>query len=257
MSARTRVKICGITRVEDALEAARLGADALGFVFVPASGRAVDIDAARRICAALPAFVTRVGLFLNAAPETVARTLDALPDLVPQFHGTESAAECEAYGLPYLKALPLGGEARTIGMDPAAAYRSATGFLVDSHAPGALGGTGVALDWSALGPTLHALGGRPLVLAGGLEPGNVGEALHAVRGLTVPPARPWAVDVSSGVESAKGIKDHARMDAFVRAVRDADAAAGAAGATDTTITTDAADDATIDTSLSRDGGRAA
>lgn len=225
---RTRVKICGITRMEDALAAVRSGADALGFVFVPASPRALQVDAARRISARLPAFVTRVGLFLDAPPDDVARALDAMPDLVPQFHGTETAADCERHGRPYLKALALGGGAAGAGAPDTvaggfagapAAYESATGFLVDSHAPGALGGTGVALDWTALGPTIETLGGRALVLAGGLSPDNVARAVRTVR--------PWAVDVSSGVESGKGIKDHDAMRAFLRAVRDADEAHGA------------------------------
>ena len=226
MTARTRTKICGITRLDDALAAVDAGVDALGFVFVPASARAIDPAAAARIAAELPAFVTRVGLFLDAAPDEVAGALEAVPDLVPQFHGTEAAAACERHGRPYLKALALG--AATGGEDggrgdgagpppanePAAAYASATGFLLDSHAPGALGGTGVALDWTALEAAVAALDGRPLVLAGGLGPGNVREAIRALR--------PFAVDVSSGVESAKGIKDHDAVRAFLRAVRDAD-----------------------------------
>ena len=228
MTARTRTKICGITRLDDALAAVDAGVDALGFVFVPASARAIRPAAAARIAAELPAFVTRVGLFLDAAPDEVARALETVPDLVPQFHGTEAAAACERHGRPYLKALALGaatggkdgeggsgdGTDRVPANEPAAAYASATGFLLDSHAPGALGGTGVALDWTALDAAVAALGGRPLVLAGGLGPGNVREAIRALR--------PFAVDVSSGVESAKGIKDHDAVRAFLRAVRDAD-----------------------------------
>lgn len=218
MIARTRTKICGITRLEDALAAADAGVDALGFNFVPTSSRAVDLAAARRIVARLPAFVVPVGLFLDADDDVVARVLDEIPALVPQFHGTESAARCDRHGVPYLKALGLGavteGQADAAN-EPPAAYVGAMGFLLDSHAPGALGGTGVALDWSALGDVASGLDGRPLVLAGGLDPGNVARAIAAVR--------PWAVDVSSGVESAgKGIKDHDAMRAFLRAVRDAD-----------------------------------
>ena len=223
MAARTRTKICGITRLDDALVAARAGADALGFVFVPASLRAIGVDDAARICARLPAFVARVGLFLDASPDDVARALERIPDLVPQFHGTESAAECERHGRPYLKALALGAVgpagAATLGTGARAneapsAYVGASGFLLDSHAPGALGGTGVALDWSALDAPIAALDARPLVLAGGLAPANVGDAIRAVR--------PWAVDVSSGVESSRGIKDHDAVRAFLEAVRDAD-----------------------------------
>ena len=223
MTARTRIKICGITRPEDALAAVEAGVDALGFVFVPASARSIEPEAAADIAALLPAFVARVGLFLDAPAEHVARALDAVPDLVPQFHGTESAAACERHGRPYLKALALGRAAdaedaahgRGAG-EPPAAYAGASAFLLDSHAPGALGGTGVALDWDGLDRAVASLDGRALVLAGGLGPGNVGRAIAALR--------PFAVDVSSGVESAKGIKDHDAMRAFVRAVRDADIA---------------------------------
>ena len=214
MAARTRTKICGITRLEDALAAAEAGADAVGFVFVPASRRAVEVGTAARIAARLPAFVARVGLFLDAPADAVARALDAVPGLVPQFHGTERAADCERHARPYLKALALGAGGGDRANEPPAAYRGAAGFLLDSHAPGALGGTGVALDWSALDDAVASLGGRPLVLAGGLAPGNVGRAIRALG--------PWAVDVSSGVESAPGIKDHDALRAFLEAVRGAD-----------------------------------
>ena len=227
MTARTRTKICGITRLEDALAAAEAGVDALGFNFVPASSRFVALEVARRIVARLPAFVVPVGLFLDADDDVVARALAEMPTLVPQFHGTESAARCERHGVPYLKALALGatvGGAAEAANEPPSAYVGATGFLLDSHAPGALGGTGVALDWTALDGAVAALGGRPLILAGGLGPDNVARAVAAVR--------PWAVDVSSGVESDKGIKDHDAMRAFLRAVRDADHERRAAPAPD-------------------------
>ena len=213
MAARTRTKICGITRLEDALAAAEAGADAVGFVFVPASRRAVGVADARRIAARLPAFVMPVGLFLDAPADEVARALDAVPGLVPQFHGTEPAADCERHGRPYLKALGLGGGGEGANEAPAA-YAGAAGFLLDSHAPGALGGTGIALDWAGLDAEVAALGNRPLVLAGGLAPDNVGCAIGALS--------PWAVDVSSGVESAPGVKDRDAVRAFLKAVRDAD-----------------------------------
>lgn len=217
MNTRTRVKICGITRLEDALEAARAGADAIGFVFVPESARAIEPEAARAIAARLPAFVTPVGLFLDASADDVQRAIEGWPELVPQFHGTESAAECERHHRRYLKALGLGEGGQLPTEDVLAAYAGSQGFLFDSHAPGALGGTGVAFDWSALADARRAgrFDDRPLVLAGGLDASTVGEAVRRVA--------PWALDVSSGVESAKGVKDHQAMHAFVAAVRAADA----------------------------------
>lgn len=233
MAGRTRVKICGITRLEDALQAAQLGVDALGFVFVPASTRCIDVEAAAAIVKALPAFVTPVGLFLDASDTEVQGTLKAIPELVPQFHGRETPAQCEGHGCGYLKALALGepSTAQGCGADsptdvhaPKEAearinwikqYARASGFLLDSHAPGALGGTGVALDWDSLGAIKTELGGRPMILAGGLDPDNIGEAIAKTR--------PWAVDVSSGVESSKGIKSKEAMRAFMAAVSTADA----------------------------------
>lgn len=223
MTGRTRVKICGITRLEDALHAAHVGADALGFVFVPASKRCIGLDAAAAMLRQLPAFVTPVGLFLDAPASEVRNALDLMPSLVPQFHGVESAEVCEAFGRPYYKALGLGDVVasgnpnaalvRTVE-EEAARYPGALGFLLDSHAPGALGGTGIALDWQALGDVERALGGRSLILAGGLTPESVGQAIGLVK--------PWAVDVSSGVERAKGIKDSDAVARFMQAVAVAD-----------------------------------
>lgn len=223
MTERTRVKICGITRLEDAQQAARFGADALGFVFVPESKRYIDIDAAAGIVNRLPAFTVPVGLFLNADAAIVREALHAMPTLLPQFHGDESPDACEVFGRPYFKALGLGADAdgdnpkeriaRTV-QESAARYPGALGFLLDSHAPGALGGTGIALDWELLSGVEAALKGRSLILAGGLKPANVAEAIHCLR--------PWAVDVSSGVEKDKGIKDSDAMAAFMQAVATAD-----------------------------------
>jgi len=205
---RTRVKICGMTRPGDARAAASLGADALGFVFVPASARHVDVDTARRIAEDLPPFVVRVGLFLDAPRADVVAALAAMPDLVPQFHGRETPEYCESFGRGYLKAIGVADGLPARGaLD---AFERATGFLLDSNAPGELGGTGHAFDWSTLGEDL----GKPLILAGGLSPANVGKAVREVG--------PYALDVSSGVESAKGIKDVERMRAFMAAVRAAD-----------------------------------
>ena len=219
---RTRVKICGITRLEDALLAVSLGADALGFVFVPASARHVTVEAARDIARRLPPFVARVGLFLDAPREAVERALDALPELVPQFHGRERAAACDAFGRGYLKALGVAEGLPTA--EELAAYRRAEGFLLDSNVPGELGGTGHAFDWTRLagGAMGEATGsdGPVLVLAGGLNAGNVGRAMREVR--------PYALDVSSGVESSKGIKDARAMTDFMAAVRRADAERSAA-----------------------------
>ena len=205
---RTRVKICGLTRLGDALAAVELGADALGFVFVARSARHVDVVTARDIAASLPPFVTRVGLFLDAPEGDVEAALEAIPGLVPQFHGREGAGYCESFGRPYLKAIGVAdGMPERDALD---AFGRAAGFLLDSNAPGELGGTGHAFDWSALGADL----GKPLILAGGLDPSNAGRAVREIG--------PYALDVSSGVESAKGIKDVERMRAFMAAVRAAD-----------------------------------
>lgn len=221
---RTRVKICGFTRPEDAQTAVALGVDALGFVFVPASKRHVSVAAARDIAAAVSPFVTRVGLFLDAPVGEVEAALAAMPDLVPQFHGRESAAYCESFGRSYLKAIGVAdGMPEREALD---AFERASGFLLDSNAPGELGGTGHAFDWSTLGMEL----GRPLILAGGLDASTVDRAIREVA--------PYALDVSSGVESAKGIKDGNAMRAFMAAVAEADEAATArADAGENTMTT--------------------
>lgn len=201
---RTRVKICGITRAEDALAAARAGADAIGLVFYAQSPRAVDVAQARAVMQALPPFVTTVGLFVNAAPEAIRALLAALPLDMLQFHGDEPAAACRGYGRPYLKALRLAA-----GEDPAALarpYEDAAGILVDSYVEGVPGGTGQTFDWSQLSGGLS----RPLILAGGLTPANVAAAVKQVR--------PWGVDVSGGVEAVPGIKDAAKIEAFIRGV---------------------------------------
>lgn len=205
--ARTRVKICGITRPEDGLRAASLGADAIGLVFYPKSPRAVDVDQARAILAALPAFVTTVGLFVDAAPEEVNAVLDALPLDLLQFHGNESPAYCRAFRRPYLKALAM-----RPGLDLQAAaedYAEARALLVDAWHPEVPGGTGMRFDWERLPARLS----RPLVLAGGLNPDNIADAIRTVR--------PWGVDVSSGVEAAKGIKSVEKMAAFMRGIESA------------------------------------
>ncbi|WP_033336882.1 phosphoribosylanthranilate isomerase [Thioalkalivibrio thiocyanodenitrificans] len=205
---RTRVKICGITRMEDALAAAMAGADAVGFVFYARSPRAVTPEAAREMALAMPPFVSRVGLFVDAAPDTVAAILDTVPLDLLQFHGDECPADCDAIGRPYLKAVPMAP-----GTDPVAymdTYPHAAGFLLDSHGNGRTGGTGETFDWDRIPRDLR----HCLVLAGGLNPENVAEAVRSVR--------PWAVDVSTGVEARPGIKDSARMQAFVDEVKRVD-----------------------------------
>jgi phosphoribosylanthranilate isomerase len=205
---KTRIKVCGITRLEDALCVESLGVDAIGFVFVAASKRAISVEAAADISAKLPPYMVRVGLFLNADREAVLAAQNAIPNLMPQFHGTESAVFCDSFNRPYVKALGVGQDLPT--SEALKSFQLAQGFLFDSHAPGELGGTGHAFDWQRLS---DGAPGR-LILAGGLNPDNVASAIQQVR--------PYAVDVSSGVEQDKGVKDPAKLTAFVEAVEAAD-----------------------------------
>ncbi len=207
---RTRVKICGITRVEDGLAAARSGADAIGLVFYAPSPRYVDLQQAAAIAAALPPFVTRVGLFVNAEAQQVTATLSALSLDLMQFHGDEPADYCRSFAQPYLKAVRMRPD-----IDLAALMRehaSASGFLLDAYQPGVAGGSGAVFDWRRVPQDCE----RPLVLAGGLDAENISAAIRATR--------PWGVDVSSGVEAAKGVKDPNRIAQFIRGVAGADAA---------------------------------
>lgn len=201
---RTRVKICGITRVEDGLAAARLGADAVGLVFYAKSPRAVTIPQAQALVCGLPPFVTIVGLFVDAAPDEIREVLAAVPLDLLQFHGKEPPQACRGYGRPYVKVVRMADDTDVIAM--ARPYEDAAGILVDSYVHGVPGGTGRVFDWARL-PTALAC---PLVLAGGLTPDNVAAAVAQVR--------PWAVDVSGGVEAAPGIKDAAKIAAFIRGV---------------------------------------
>ena len=207
---RTRIKFCGMTRVEDALAAVALGVDAIGVVLTDKSKRYAGIERARDIRMVLPPFVDLVALFMDDMPGFIAEAVAAVqPDLL-QFHGIETAQDCVRFRVPYLKAIAMGG-----GVDPAEVVRAhpaATGFLLDGHAVGEQGGSGKTFDWSA---TVQAFS-KPIVLAGGLTAQNVGAAIRAMR--------PYAVDVSSGIESAPGIKDAAKLRAFIDAVRAADAA---------------------------------
>ncbi|UDU82755.1 phosphoribosylanthranilate isomerase [Pseudomonas sp. HN2-3] len=202
-----RSKICGITRIEDALAAAEAGADAIGFVFYAKSPRAVDVRQARAIIAELPPFVTTVGLFVNASRCELNEILEVVPLDLLQFHGDETPQDCEGYNRPWIKALRV-----RPGDDLEAAcrlYAGARGVLLDTYVPGTPGGTGEAFDWSLVPARLS----KPVILAGGLSAQNVGQAIAQVR--------PYAVDVSGGVEQAKGIKDAAKIEAFMRAVKQA------------------------------------
>lgn len=201
----TRVKICGITRPEDGRLAASLGADAIGLVFYAKSPRAVSLAQARQIVAALPPFVTVVGLFVDPDPVDVETVLAACPLDVLQFHGDESPAFCRSFQRPYLKAVRM-----RPGFDLsacAAEYRDARAMLVDAFVEGVPGGTGQRFDWALLPETLPL----PLILSGGLGPDNVEAAVRQVK--------PAAVDVSSGVEQSRGIKDAAAMAAFIQGAR--------------------------------------
>lgn len=198
---KTRVKICGITRLEDAQVAVQAGADALGFVFYPPSPRAVTPAAAGSIVRQLPAFVTATGLFVNAAADEVSRVLEQVPLDLLQFHGDESPEFCESFGRPYIKALRM-----QPGVDIAAlanSYTGARGILLDAYVAGVPGGTGQTFDWNAIPSSLA----KALILAGGLDVDNVAHAIGQVQ--------PWAVDVSGGVEADKGIKDAAKVRAFI------------------------------------------
>lgn len=204
---RTRIKFCGIRRAADAAAAVDLGVDALGFVMVPASKRYMGAERAATIRAKLPPLVTAVALLMDADAAFVQLAIDALrPDLL-QFHGSESPEFCASFGLPYVKAVAMGGDGDL--RREARRYRDASALLLDSHAPGEPGGSGRAFDWARAGTPA-----RPLILAGGLTPQNVGRGIRALR--------PYAVDVSSGIESRPGVKDAEKMRAFVDAVWRAD-----------------------------------
>jgi len=201
---RVKIKVCGLTRAEDVEAAVDAGADVLGFVFT-ASPRRITTDLATRLLGYVPQGVLRVGLFLDQDRSEINRVVSSVPLDVLQFHGSESETDCSAYGLPWLKAVAM--ENAESAQRAEADYPGAMGLLLDSHTAGKRGGSGRIFDWSLSAPV-----SKPVWLAGGLHADNVGQAIRAVR--------PFAVDVSSGVEAAPGIKDAARMTAFVRAVRE-------------------------------------
>ena len=209
---RTRIKICGITRVADALAAAQAGADAIGLVFYARSPRAVSLEQACEIARALPPLVGVVALFVNAEPARVREVIEHLRPALLQFHGDETPEQCEVYGYPYLRAARMRPGLDLL--DFQLRYAHARGLLLDAFVEG-FGGGGETFDWSLIPTNV----GSPIVLSGGLHAANVAQAIGRVR--------PWAVDVSSGVERAKGVKDAAAMQAFCAAVRAADAHANA------------------------------
>lgn len=208
-SVRTRIKFCGLTRAEDVRLACALGVDAVGFVFAERSKRRVSPAQAADLRAALDPFVAAVALFMDNDAATVREVIDTVRPTILQFHGDEDDAFCASFGLPYLKAVAMGGAVARAD-DLGERYPRAAGFLFDSHAAGQAGGSGHAFDWSRIPRDCP----RPWLLAGGLHPDNVFDAIRATQC--------WGVDVSSGIESAPGEKDAAKMQRFAEEVRRAD-----------------------------------
>ena len=203
---RVKIKICGLTRAEDVQAAVKAGADAIGFVFT-ASPRRISIDKAQKLSAYVPGGVLRVGLFLNQDRSEIERVTASVPLDILQFHGSETEQECNRFKLPWLKAVAMeNAESVKVAEQD---FPGAAGLLLDSHSKGMRGGSGRLFDWSLSRPVE-----KPVWLAGGLHAENVRKAIHTVR--------PYAVDVSSGVESEPGIKDPTRIKAFVKAVRQAE-----------------------------------
>lgn len=201
---RTRVKICGITRQEDAVHAANLGADAIGLVFYEPSPRYVSHTTARTIVENLPPFMTSVGLFVDAPAEAVFEALKVVRLGLLQFHGDESPDYCEQFGVPYLKALRMREDVNVTAF--AQQHCNAAGILLDTYQQGVAGGTGKTFDWKMIPDDVPL----PVILAGGLDATNVAQAITTVK--------PYAVDVSGGVEKSKGIKDHGKMSEFMKEV---------------------------------------
>jgi phosphoribosylanthranilate isomerase len=206
---RTRVKICGITRAQDAAAVVQSGADALGLVFYPKSPRYVTADQARQIATGVAPFVTVTGLFVNAPADSVREVLARVQLGLLQFHGEESNDQCNCFGLPFIKSIPMRHGTDLLSL--MSAYPDAAGFLLDAWQPGSHGGGGIAFDWQQIPEGINT----PLVLAGGLTPGNVATAIRTVK--------PYAVDVSTGVERDKGIKSREKIEAFMREVRNSEA----------------------------------
>jgi phosphoribosylanthranilate isomerase len=205
---RTRIKICGITSVEDAADVVRLGADAIGLVFYPPSPRAVSLAQAKAIVKSIPPFVTVVGLFVNQDRAVIEQCIDEVQIDLLQFHGDESAAACDGYARPWIKAIPMrdGIDLREVERT----YSNASGLLLDTYKAGVPGGTGERFDWQRVPASLASR----IILAGGLDAQNVVQAIRQVH--------PYAVDVSGGVERSKGIKDAAKIEAFIAGVKRGD-----------------------------------
>ncbi len=205
---RTRVKICGFTQVQDAVAAAHLGVDAIGLVFYPPSPRHVSIEQAANIAQALPAFVTVVALFVDAHASQIHEVLSKVSIDCIQFHGDETAEACRLYNKPYMKAIRMKPELDVMAI--VQQYKDASAVLLDACHPGIKGGSGSQFDWDLIPKDC----GLPVILAGGLQVDNAMQAVQSVR--------PYALDVSSGVESSKGIKDAAKMAAFIQAINEGD-----------------------------------
>ncbi|MGH1536928.1 MAG: phosphoribosylanthranilate isomerase [Gammaproteobacteria bacterium] len=202
---QTRIKFCGLTRIQDVQYAINLGVDALGFVFVKNSARNVDIATAVNLTREVPPFIIKVGLFMNAQAEDVRQVMKHVKFNLLQFHGEEDEAFCKQFNTPYIKAVPMGSTSSVVEFCDS--YKTATGFILDSHASGQMGGSGEKFAWEDIPKDLN----KPIILAGGLTANNVAEAIRVVQ--------PYAVDVSSGIEAGKGIKDPAKMEQFIKEVR--------------------------------------
>ncbi len=203
---RTRVKICGITRVEDALNAVNAGADAIGLVFYAASPRCVSIEQAKNIGLAMPPYVSVVGLFVNASTAEIQSVLSQVHLDVIQFHGDETAEDCAQINLPYYKAIRVKPDTNLLQY--ALDFKAAKALLLDTYSEQAYGGTGHVFDWNLIPKNLP----KPVILAGGLDVNNVTDAIKQVQ--------PYAVDVSGGVEHSKGVKDKDKIAAFMQAVKE-------------------------------------
>lgn len=208
-SERTRIKICGIREAAHARVAAEAGADAVGLVFYRPSPRFVEAEEAARVVAALPPFVAAVGLFVNEKADEVRRVLSRVRLDLLQFHGEETPEYCTQFATPFVRAVRM--EPATDLLEYARRFSAARALLLDAHVPGQPGGTGLTFDWATIPRDLPI----PLILSGGLDAANVGRAMRA--------AKPWAVDVSSGVESGRGVKDPGKIIEFIRKVRSEDA----------------------------------
>ena len=202
---RTRVKICGLRQDDDVVVASKAGADALGFVFYRPSPRAVSVDQAARLVAKVPSFVSSVGLFVNASAEQIEQTLQQVPLNLLQFHGDETPEFCQQFGAPWIKAVRMRQDINLWQLKED--YHLGQGLLLDAYQKGTPGGTGASFDWQRIPSDLAP----EIILAGGLDATNIQAAISQVQ--------PWAVDISGGVESSKGLKDHAKIDAFMAEIR--------------------------------------